>query len=181
MEISTKLYPRSVFLAGETVRCLIKFHYPKTTAEDENKAINVAWASVQLQCECLMDENSTDPTTAAATTTTSTGRTSLRPVDWAEGAQIITSSPKLLFCELILEEGQSKSFSYADKLPLDIPPSYRGKSIKFNYNLLVGTQLLNASVQVMKVPFRVLNNNNFNHLQGESSFTDVRALYCRLQ
>ncbi len=83
----------------------------------------------------------------------------------------MSSSPKLLFCELTLNAANpSKSFNYAEKLPTDgIPPSYRGKAVKFNYNLLVGAQILNAQVQVVKVPFRVLSNN-------ESLFSALRPL-----
>lgn len=48
--------------------------------------------------------------------------------------------------------------SYKLTLPQDIPPSYRGKSMRFNYSLVVGTQRSSGSQgHVVHVPFRVLN------------------------
>ncbi len=82
--------------------------------------------------------------------------TSLRPIDWSEGA-LMSSAPKVLFCELTLRRGEGRAFAYRDVLPQDLPPSHRGKKIKINYHLLVGTQVLNSAVSVLKVPFRVLN------------------------
>ena len=40
------------------------------------------------------------------------GQTSLRPNDWldGDGSQILSSSPKLLFCELVLRPGEVKTF-----------------------------------------------------------------------
>jgi hypothetical protein len=84
--------------------------------------------------------------------------TSLHPLDWLEGAQVMSSSPKLLFCELMLAKGETKTFEYSELLPPDAPPSYRGKNIKFRYNLLIATQRVGASVEVFKVPFRVISS-----------------------
>lgn len=83
--------------------------------------------------------------------------TSLHPLDWLEGSQVMSSSPKLLFCELMLAKQETKTFEYSELLPIDAPPSYRGKNIRFRYNLLVATQRVGASVEVFKVPFRVIS------------------------
>lgn len=168
MEIAATLHPRSVFLAGDTVSCSIRFH--STTSN-----LCVAWASVQLQCECVINEStssgpsSLDPTMANGDSiqpsqqlTSRSSRTSFRPIDWLEGTQIMSSSPKLLFCELNLIKGEAKAFTYSDNLPFDIPPSFRGKNISYRYNLLIGAQLLNSTVEVMKVPFRVLTSPLMN-------------------
>lgn len=87
--------------------------------------------------------------------------TSLHPLDWLEGAQVMSSSPKLLFCELMLGKHETKTFEYSELLPFDAPPSYRGKNIRFRYNLLVATQRVGASVEVFKVPFRVISASPF--------------------
>ncbi len=52
MEISAKLSPRSVFLAGETVECAIKFRLT-----DLSRELCLAWSSVQMQCECETDDD----------------------------------------------------------------------------------------------------------------------------
>lgn len=73
----------------------------------------------------------------------------------------MSSSPKLLFCELMLGKHETKTFEYSELLPFDAPPSYRGKNIRFRYNLLVATQRVGASVEVFKVPFRVISASPF--------------------
>ncbi|KAA1097512.1 hypothetical protein PGT21_009579 [Puccinia graminis f. sp. tritici] len=48
----------------------------------------------------------------------------------------------LLDVDVRLEPGQSRSYSFSIDLPIDLPPTHRGKLIKFNYELIVGTNLL---------------------------------------
>ena len=141
----------------------------------------LAWASVQIQCECVRGAGAgaassrEDHVGAASGPKTSTGAssssafshlqqsqsTSLHPLDWLEGSQVMSSSPKLLFCELTLGKHETKTFEYSELLPFDAPPSYRGKNIRFRYNLLVATQRVGASVEVFKVPFRVISASPF--------------------
>ncbi|KAI9019984.1 Rgp1-domain-containing protein [Phycomyces nitens] len=75
---------------------------------------------------------------------------------------VFSTPPSVLFVDLDLAPGETKKFSYKHKLPNDIPPSHRGKAIRFNYYLVVGTQRLNSltpgQVQVVQIPFRVLNH-----------------------
>ncbi|KAI8145789.1 Rgp1-domain-containing protein [Fennellomyces sp. T-0311] len=76
---------------------------------------------------------------------------------------VISTPPSILFVDLDLAPGETKKFSYKLKLPNDIPPSHRGKAIRFTYSLVVGTQRSNSSPsngqgQVVQIPFRVLNH-----------------------
>ncbi|KAI7853420.1 Rgp1-domain-containing protein [Circinella umbellata] len=76
---------------------------------------------------------------------------------------VISTPPSILFVDLDLAPGETKKFSYKLKLPNDIPPSHRGKAIRFTYSLVVGTQRSNPSQsngqgQVVQIPFRVLNH-----------------------
>ena len=61
----------------------------------------------------------------------------------------------------MLGKHETKTFEYSELLPFDAPPSYRGKNIRFRYNLLVATQRVGASVEVFKVPFRVISASPF--------------------
>merc|ERR1712038_582734 len=178
MEILAQFSPRSVFLSGEYVKCWIQF------ASTENQGGGppqcLAWASVQIQCECVRGPGTSstrdDHVGTASGSKTTTGMsslgtsssssfshpqqsqsTSLHPLDWLQGAQVMSSSPKLLFCELMLGKHETKTFEYSELLPFDAPPSYRGKNIRFRYNLLLATQRVGASVEVFKVPFRVIS------------------------
>ncbi|KAI9274409.1 Rgp1-domain-containing protein [Phascolomyces articulosus] len=76
---------------------------------------------------------------------------------------VISTPPSILFVDLDLAPGETKKFSYKLKLPNDIPPSHRGKAIRFTYSLVVGTQRSNSSPangqgQIVQIPFRVLNH-----------------------
>ena len=92
-----------------------------------------------------------------------------------------------------LTRARSGRFSCTDtytlRIPADLPPSFRGKAIKFNYHLVVGTHriLLSPSTahhdapragdahgsvsRVMRVPLRV-----YNHVGGASSSSSSTSL-----
>lgn len=59
----------------------------------------------------------------------------------SEDAIPLFSTPQsLLFVDLKLAPGESKTFYYKLQLPKDLPPSCRAKSIRIYYNLIIGTQ-----------------------------------------
>ena len=51
---------------------------------------------------------------------------------------------------------------YKEKIPFELPPSYRGQLVKYLYKLTIGTQQLNCSTQLLRVPFRVITIKDFN-------------------
>ena len=69
----------------------------------------------------------------------------------------MSSAPKVLLCELRLSPGESKTYTYRESLPPDAPPSHHGKNVRIHYHVMVGVQALNSAVNVVKIPFRVLN------------------------
>lgn len=89
----------------------------------------------------------------------------------------MATEPKILFCDLRLAVGESKScmlcndrnqrsyetnqFSlldlYKEVLPMSSPPTYRGIGIKYFYKLTIATQRVGSKVQVLRVPIRVLS------------------------
>ncbi|PHZ08310.1 Rgp1-domain-containing protein [Rhizopus microsporus ATCC 52813] len=75
---------------------------------------------------------------------------------------VFSTAPSILFVDLDLEPGETKQYTYKVKLPNDIPPSHRGKAIRFNYYLVVGAQRASQSKfnqgQVAQIRFRVLNH-----------------------
>ncbi|CAJ0762493.1 7725_t:CDS:2 [Entrophospora sp. SA101] len=50
-------------------------------------------------------------------------------------------------------------YTYESRLPNDLPPTHRGKAIKFYYNLIIGTHrgLMNHQSHIVQLPFRVFN------------------------
>ncbi|GAA5833767.1 hypothetical protein JCM3766R1_000093 [Sporobolomyces carnicolor] len=84
---------------------------------------------------------------------------------------IFSCPASILGVDLVLEPGESKSFSFSIRLPADLPPSFRGKAIKFNYQLVVGsnrvsmtsanpnmTTRMGSVSRVMRVPLRIYNH-----------------------
>ncbi|GAA5898453.1 hypothetical protein JCM6882_007779 [Rhodosporidiobolus microsporus] len=82
--------------------------------------------------------------------------------------------PSILGVDLVLEPGKSKTFTFSIRVPADLPPSFRGKAIKFNYHLVVGSNRIpldpaphpsqvlgykrDSVSRVMRVPVRVYNH-----------------------
>ena len=100
-----------------------------------------------------------------------------------------SSPPSILGVDLILAPGESKTCefvvhlrfpilifaadSFSIRIPADLPPSFRGKAIKFSYHLVVGTNRTNlgtridlgpkampteATSRIMRVPVRIYNH-----------------------
>jgi hypothetical protein len=75
---------------------------------------------------------------------------------------LITTPPSILFVDLKLAPGESKSYSYRFTLPRGLPPSHKGRSIKVSYQLVIGTQRAGKGkeqqVKSVDVPFRVFGS-----------------------
>ncbi|KAK9467349.1 Rgp1-domain-containing protein [Lipomyces arxii] len=87
---------------------------------------------------------------------------------------IISTPQSLLFVDLRLYPGESKSYSYKMMLPRMLPPSYRGKALKISYSLSIGTQRIGKGMQqpkVTKFPFRVFQNIDSGGNQPVHSLT----------
>ncbi|CAO3611927.1 unnamed protein product [Cunninghamella blakesleeana] len=82
---------------------------------------------------------------------------------------VFSTPPSILFVDLDLAPGETKKYSYKLKLPNDLPPSHRGKTIRFNYYLVIGTQRagninqprvngIQPQGQIVQLRFRILNH-----------------------
>jgi len=94
----------------------------------------------------------------------------------SKAVPILSTPPSILFVDIRLLPGESRSFSYAFKLPRDLPPSHRGRALRISYSLVITTQRPGKSGQHLstaEIPFRL-----FSHIDGSyfvfSSFTDRR-------
>ncbi|KAF8551929.1 Rgp1-domain-containing protein [Imleria badia] len=82
--------------------------------------------------------------------------------------------PAMLAVDLMLGPGESRTYTYTVSLPENLPPTFRGRALKFSYELVIGTCRASASgmrsssslgptgansiSRVMKVPIRVYNH-----------------------
>jgi hypothetical protein len=84
----------------------------------------------------------------------------LTPPD-SKSIPILSTPQSILFVDMRLPPGESRSYSYKFTLPKGLPPSHKGKAIKISYTLAIGTQRPGKGVQqptVIEVPFRVFPN-----------------------
>ncbi|KAJ3106606.1 hypothetical protein HDU97_005971 [Phlyctochytrium planicorne] len=79
---------------------------------------------------------------------------------------LYSTPPSILFYDLSLEPGETRSFKYEITLPNELPPTHRGKIIRFSYKLIVGIQRSGTSKrsQVIQLPFRM-----FGKVEGDGS------------
>ncbi|KXN88037.1 Protein sat1 [Leucoagaricus sp. SymC.cos] len=83
------------------------------------------------------------------------------------------AQPSMLAVDLSLAPGESRSYTYTIKLPDVLPPTYKGRALRFSYELVVGTCRagssssnkqsygnagVNSISRVMKVPIRIYNH-----------------------
>ena len=78
---------------------------------------------------------------------------------------IISTPQSILFVDMRLDPGESRSYSYRHALPRGIPPSHKGRAMKVTYNLVIGTQRAQSKAQQhlvrhVEIPFRVLPGVN---------------------
>lgn len=92
---------------------------------------------------------------------------------------LLSTPQNLLFVDLTLAPGESKSFAYRFPLPRGLPPSYRGRAIKVSYHLSLGVQRpAGQTVKHIEIPFRVIGSYN---AQGELLGHDLMSPYTLLQ
>ncbi|KAI0757446.1 Rgp1-domain-containing protein [Daedaleopsis nitida] len=75
--------------------------------------------------------------------------------------------PSMLAVDLSLAAGESRTYTYTLTLPENLPPTFRGRALKFSYQFILGICRAGATSpgsgpasnsRVMKVPIRVYNN-----------------------
>ncbi|KAI0973133.1 Rgp1-domain-containing protein [Xylaria arbuscula] len=84
---------------------------------------------------------------------------------------LLSTPQSILFVDLQLGPGESKTYEYSFKLPKGLPPTHRGKAIKITYGLVVGTQRVGGAkeqqVRSVDIPFRVLGSvNSYGEILG---------------
>jgi len=75
-----------------------------------------------------------------------------------------STPPTMLGVDIELAPGESRSFMLALPLPADLPPSFHGQAVHFDYYLTIGTNRVDARVHGMQqsrllhIPIRVYNH-----------------------
>ncbi|KAI1817067.1 Rgp1-domain-containing protein [Poronia punctata] len=84
---------------------------------------------------------------------------------------LLSTPQSILFVDLQLGPGESRSYEYSFKLPKGLPPTHRGRAIKIAYSLVVGTQRAGGGkeqlMRSVEIPFRVLGSvNSYGEILG---------------
>ncbi|KAI0392478.1 Rgp1-domain-containing protein [Xylariaceae sp. FL0594] len=95
----------------------------------------------------------------------------LRGAASSKSIPLLSTPQSILFVDLQLAPGESRSYEYSFRLPKGLPPTHRGRAIKISYSLVVGTQRSGGAkeqqVRSVDVPFRVLGSvNSYGEILG---------------
>lgn len=102
----------------------------------------------------------------------------------AKSIPLISTPKSILFVDLNLAPGESRSYHYSFTLPRGLPPSHRGRAIRVSYQLIIGTQRPVAGshhsqpIRHVEIPFRVFGGVN---AQGEDLGHDLMSPYVILK
>jgi RAB6A-GEF complex partner protein 2 len=106
----------------------------------------------------------------------------MRGIASSKSVPLLSTPQSILFVDLQLAPGQSKSFEYSFRLPKGLPPTHRGKAMKIAYSLVIGTQRPGGAreqqVRSVEIPFRVLGSVNSH---GEILGHDLMSPYVLLR
>lgn len=106
----------------------------------------------------------------------------LRGAANAKSVPLLSTPHSILFVDLQLAPGESRSYEYTFRLPRGLPPTHKGKLMKISYSLVIGTQRAGGAkeqqVRSVEVPFRVLGSVNS---RGEILGHDLMSPYILLR
>lgn len=106
---------------------------------------HLAWATVQINGYCKTQHKIKEPVQSLPKTSLNVHENS-----------ILSTEPKILFCDLRLANGESRTYYYREEIPSNCPPTFKGIDIKYYYKVSVATQRLGSKVQLLQIPIRVL-------------------------
>jgi hypothetical protein len=88
----------------------------------------------------------------------------MRGIASSKTVPLISTPQSILFVDLRLGPGESRSYKYSFTLPRGLPPTHKGRSLKVSYHLTIGTQRPGSAkdqqVKHVDVPFRVFGSVN---------------------
>lgn len=106
----------------------------------------------------------------------------MRGIASSKAIPLLSTPQSVLFVDLKLAPGESRTYEYAFSLPKGLPPTHRGKVMKISYSLVIGTQRAGGAkeqqVTSVEIPFRVLGSVN-DH--GEILGHDLMSPYIILR
>lgn len=89
----------------------------------------------------------------------------MRGVASTKSIPLLSTPQSILFVDLKLAPGESKSYTYRFQLPRGLPPTHKGRAIKVRYHIKIGVQRPGKlggqqNIKHLEIPFRVLGSVN---------------------
>lgn len=170
IEVFAKLDRGTVYLAGESIEGQVTF-----TNKDEHDE-KIAWVSVQFHCECSVNQNRvTAPPSYEQPPNErdlQRGVTSGYPVG-AVAPVVFKTNSIILAVDVRLRPGESREYTFQEKIPPDAPPSYSGGFVKYCYKMTVVLQRVSnkesSELHRVIIPFRVMVLYGLSEYHGESN------------
>mmetsp|Transcript_14488 Transcript_14488/g.23980 ORF Transcript_14488/g.23980 Transcript_14488/m.23980 type:complete len:551 (-) Transcript_14488:144-1796(-) len=138
---------------------------PNPTPVELIDAIDIEWLAVQLHGQAVVSSQwislPTNPQPPKLEKEAGPdGKFSIPNFVQAEetGRCIFVTKPTPLIREQKVPIGTGREFSYSAILPTSLPPTFRGTSVRYSYNIAVGVEEKKGKVKVLKCAFRVLVN-----------------------
>ncbi|KAI9814982.1 MAG: hypothetical protein M1826_002114 [Phylliscum demangeonii] len=108
----------------------------------------------------------------------------MKGVAKSKAIPLLSTPQSLLFVDLLLAPGESRSYRYSFPLPNGLPPTHKGRAVRISYRLVIGTQRPGTSqhpqqqVRQVDIPFRVYGGVNAD---GEPMGHDLLSPHIILQ
>lgn len=114
IEVTAKLLHGHVFLSGEVVECSISFTHPplashRSSQSHADVSESLAWAAAHIQCLCFTDPKIQKSGEKSATSQSTFADTALGMTSNELAHIEVATKPKILFCDLGLLPGQTKT------------------------------------------------------------------------
>ena len=138
----------AIYLTGETVTVYVSL---RNVVQVKN---SLAWGCVQLHCDQVQGKSTgafgsdekIRSVKSDTLTSLPTGKTSL-----------YSSKPSIIFCDIQLNPSELLEYSAIFDIPPNLPPSFKGNYVKYNWYITVAVQHVDAPVKMLQLPLRVIN------------------------
>ncbi|XP_034823296.1 RAB6A-GEF complex partner protein 2 isoform X2 [Pan paniscus] len=121
IEVVAELSRGPVFLAGEALECVVTVTNPLPPTATSASSEALAWASAQIHCQFHASESrvALPPPDSSQPDVQPDSQTVFLPHRGERGQCILSTPPKILFCDLRLDPGESKSCLQDVRFPQD--------------------------------------------------------------
>ncbi|XP_048406220.1 RAB6A-GEF complex partner protein 2 isoform X3 [Stegostoma tigrinum] len=182
IEVVAKLLRGPVFLTGEVMECVITFTNPMTARSTSASSEMLAWASAQIHCQFHTSESrvALPPSEDTKHDVQAENETVFVPNRGERGKCILATPPKILFCDLRLDPGESKSWLEDYQFPPDDAVAPTNPFLDEDENVKKDTRLVDLATEMLMTSTsrRSLHLYNITNVRGKvGKFCIFKTIY----